>query len=64
MGRLIHWPSLAIALSFAAAVGGAVRWVTGLSFWAAFGLVIIGMIVNGFIATWEDHRPGGFNNPD
>jgi hypothetical protein len=26
-------------------------------------LIPAAMIVNGFIAEWEDNRPGGFNNP-
>jgi cell division protein FtsW (lipid II flippase) len=32
----------------------------------AAGIVVIvplAMIANGWLATWEDERPGGFNNP-
>lgn len=33
---------------------------------AALLVVVIplAMIVNGFVAEWEDTQPGGFNNPD
>ena len=59
----MHWPSFFIGLSIAAAVGLVVKWLFGLPFWAAFGLAVFGMVVNGFLAEWEDNQPGGFNNP-
>jgi len=33
-------------------------------FWAGALIAIFGMLVNGFIAEFEDNQPGGFNNPD
>lgn len=63
MRKLLHWRSLAIGIGAGAIVGAAVRWLTGLPFWAAFGLVLVGMFINGVIAEIEDNRHGGFNNP-
>jgi hypothetical protein len=38
------------------------RWV-GLNFWACLGIVLVGIFVNGIVATIEDELPEGFNNP-
>lgn len=37
---------------------------SGLRFWWAFVIVAVAVLVNGFVATLEDHLPGGFSNPD
>ena len=35
-----------------------------LNYWECFAVVAIGILLNGWIATWEDNRPGGFDNPN
>lgn len=32
--------------------------------WGAVLIVMVALVVNGFIAEWEDNRPGGINAPD
>src|SRR5438105_1343143 len=34
-----------------------------ISIWVAI-LVLLSSFVNGWLATWEDEQPGGFNNPE
>ena len=36
----------------------------GVTFWWAFAVLAVAILVNGLIATIEDDLPGGFNNPD
>jgi len=52
-----------IGLSIATLVGWGFSYISGLSFWIAFAIVIVSMLINGFIAEAEDNAPGGFNNP-
>ena len=37
---------------------------SGLSFWVMLPIVVVAVLINGFVATFEDDLPGGFNNPD
>lgn len=39
------------------------RWVSGMPLWACFVVSLFAILINGWLATWEDDRPGGFNNP-
>ncbi len=52
-----------VGFSIAGLVACGFSYLTGLSFWAAFAIVVVAMLVNGFIAEIEDNEPGGFNNP-
>jgi hypothetical protein len=36
---------------------------TGLPFWAGLGIAVVALLINGWLAEWEDNQPGGFNNP-
>ncbi len=58
-----RWPYVGIVLGLAIAIAFAARWLFGLSLWIAVPLALAGIVINGFLAEWEDHRPGGFNNP-
>lgn len=53
---LMVWlPALLIAL--------AIHYWLHLNLWLALALVTIGWVANGFLAEWEDRRPGGFSIP-
>lgn len=39
------------------------RAISDLPFWACFLMALGGLLVNGWLAAWEDDQPGGFNNP-
>ena len=41
----------------------ALSYLSGLPFWGGFAIVIVALLVNGWLATWEDDQPGGFSNP-
>ena len=41
-----------------------VWYFTDFGFWPALGIIVAAVLVNGWLATWEDEQPGGFNNPD
>ena len=32
-------------------------------FWVCFLIAEFVLLANGWLATWEDEQPGGFNNP-
>jgi lipopolysaccharide export LptBFGC system permease protein LptF len=46
------------------AVGGAAAAFTSLSWLAATCFILAALLINGALATLEDSRPGGFDNPD
>jgi hypothetical protein len=37
--------------------------VSGLPLWACFLMSVFAVLINGWLATWEDDQPGGFNKP-
>jgi hypothetical protein len=39
------------------------RAMSRMPYWACLAIVVGSMVVNGWLAEWEDNRPGGFNNP-
>jgi hypothetical protein len=45
-------------------LGGAISAVSSLRWASASCLVMTALLANGALATWEDSRPGGFENPD
>jgi hypothetical protein len=51
-----------MAIAVVAALG--LRAVSGLPLWACLLVVVGSMVVNGFVADWEDRQPGGFHGPD
>jgi hypothetical protein len=52
-----------ISVSVCAIIAALVSYFSQLSFWILFPIVIVAVLINGLIATWEDQRPGGFENP-
>ncbi len=53
----------AVFLVIAALVGFFLGKWSGLGFWITFFIVAAAILINGWIAAWEDDRPGGFHNP-
>ncbi len=51
-----------IGFVIAGVIGVILATFTELSFWAVLGLVVFSMMVNGFLAQYEDSLPGGLNN--
>lgn len=44
-------------------VGGAMAAFSSLRWSAATCFLVAALLINGALATWEDSRPGGFDNP-
>lgn len=61
--RILHWPSLMIFGAISVIGGFAGLELLGMEFWSGFVLTAVGMAITGWIATVEDERAGGFNNP-
>lgn len=36
---------------------------TDFGFWPVLGVIVVAVLINGWLATWEDELPGGFYNP-
>jgi hypothetical protein len=58
--------SRAFLVGTSIAVVGAVIFhaLTSLPFWACFPMVVVAVLLNSWLAEWEDNQPGGFNNPN
>lgn len=56
--------ALAAHVAIALIVGAAISYFTDAKWLAASFWVSAAMFINGSLATVEDARPGGFNNPD
>lgn len=56
--------ALAVHVAIALIIGGAISYFTDAKWLAASLWVSAAMFINGSLATVEDARPGGFNNPD
>jgi hypothetical protein len=52
-----------VGTGIAAVVAYAVHALSDLPFWPCFAIAVFGLVVNAWLATWEDELPGGFNNP-
>jgi hypothetical protein len=61
--KFFSFPHFLAAMAIAALVGLGGRAFTGLPFWVCFAIAVLAILVNGWLATWEDNQPGGFNNP-
>ena len=46
-----------------AAVAAAAQWLFGLPMLVGVPVIAIALMANGWLAEWEDRRPGGFYNP-
>jgi hypothetical protein len=58
--KLLFRPKLfAASLLGCAAVGLALSYFGGISYWWALAIVVGGMLVNGLVAEVEDRSPGG-----
>ena len=40
------------------------HYFSGMPLWGAAIIVVVALVGNGYLAEWEDNRPGGFNNPN
>ena len=60
----MSWKIFCISMTVASVLGFGLHALSGLNFWITLVMVVCGMLLNGFIATIEDDRPGGFNNPE
>ena len=63
MAKTFQWKYFAghVALTAIGAVG--ITYFGGLSIWLSVPLVSISLVLNSYLAEWEDNQPGGFNNP-
>jgi hypothetical protein len=44
-------------------VAACISYFSRLNFWICLGIVAVAWVINGIVATIEDHMPGGFLNP-
>ncbi len=56
------WPT--IWLSAVALLAAGLAAISKMGFWWSFLIVAGAILFNGWVATFEDDLPGGFNNPD
>ncbi len=63
MNKIIHWKSFAVFLMIVAGVSFAVSKWFDVSYWIAFIIIAVALLIVGWIASIEDEMPGGFNNP-
>lgn len=54
----------AVWLGVVGLIGAGLSAISGITFWWAFLIVAVAILINGWVATLEDDLPGGFNNPD
>ena len=60
--KKVLWPT--IWLSAVALLAAGFASISKMGFWWSFLIVAGAMLINGWVATFEDDLPGGFNNPD
>mgnify|MGYP000718144360 CR=1 FL=1 len=63
MKRFIYWPGFLCFIALVLFIAWLVNGSFGSGFWITFGIAIVAILINGVIATVEDNRSGGFNNP-
>jgi hypothetical protein len=61
--EFFSFPDFLAGMAIAALGALALRAFSGLPFWGCFAITVLAVLVNGWLATWEDNQPGGFNNP-
>jgi hypothetical protein len=52
-----------IGLGIATVLALVLRALSGMPFWGCLAIAVTAMLVNGWLAEWEDNQPGGFTNP-
>ena len=52
-----------VGLGIVALAALALSTFSRLPFWACLGIAAVALLINGWLAEWEDNQPGGFNNP-
>jgi asparagine N-glycosylation enzyme membrane subunit Stt3 len=63
MKNFIDLKSFLLSLIICASISLGASYFFGFSFLPTFGITVIAVLINGFVATWEDEQIGGFNNP-
>lgn len=63
MAKKTNFKLFFISLLIAGIVAGIGSFFSKISFFVAFGIAIVAMIVNAIIMDKEDNEPGGLNNP-
>jgi hypothetical protein len=53
-GKRVYWPGFAAVLALAALIALGVNYLTDIDFWACFGLLTLGIAMNGFISMFEE----------
>ena len=64
MARVNNWRIYVFVFAIASLLAWLVHALSGLNLWVCGLLVVIGIGINGWIATMEDEMPGGFCNPE
>ena len=62
--RKVDWRIFGYSTSVCAIIAALLAKWLRLSFWIVFPIVVLGLFINGLLATWEDEQPGGFCNPN
>ena len=63
LSEIVNIRVFLVSMGIAASVAYGFSVISDLRFWGSFAVIVIAMLANGFLATWEDEQPGGFNNP-
>ena len=63
MARFLSFPAFLGGIGVAALIALGIRAMSDLPFWACFLIAVFSVLINGWIATWEDEQPRGFNDP-
>ena len=63
MKRIVNFRIFGLAVAIAALLAWGLHAISHLNYLVCFGLVVAGIAINGWIATFEDEMPGGFHNP-
>jgi hypothetical protein len=64
MNRRVNWRIFSAVMIVASLLALAVHKWLRVSFWVSLALVVLGIVVNGIVATREDEMPGGFLGRD
>jgi hypothetical protein len=63
MKRGIHKKISPVAIAIVALLAWVVHALLHVPYWLAFGFALLGIVINGIVATIQDDAPGGFENP-
>jgi hypothetical protein len=62
--KFFDYRAFLVGMGIAAAGALIFRALTSFPFWVCFVMVLGAMMLNSWLAEWEDNQPGGFNNPN